>query len=88
MQGLWGADLGYKIDGYQCSLQFWLRGVVFKEQPAVREHENDFDSKFKSNPLESYPQWHILIRDFEHLVISEINIDFFTLSIWSFRKST
>jgi len=35
VQGLWGADLGYKVDGYQCSLQFWLRGGGFKEQPGV-----------------------------------------------------
>ena len=26
VQGLWGADLGCMADGYQCSLQFWLRG--------------------------------------------------------------
>ena len=35
VQGLWGADLGYKIDGYRCSLQFWLRGGGFKEEPGV-----------------------------------------------------
>jgi len=31
VQGLWGADLGYMANGYQCPLQFWLRGGGFKE---------------------------------------------------------
>ena len=37
VQGLKGADLGYKVNGYQCSLQFRLRGGGFKEQPGVIE---------------------------------------------------
>ena len=35
MQGLWSADLGCMANGYQCSLQFGLRGGGFKEQPGV-----------------------------------------------------
>ena len=35
IQGLWGADLGYKVNDYHCSLQFRLRGGWFKEQPCV-----------------------------------------------------
>ena len=35
VQGLWGADLGYMANGYQCPLQFWLRGGGFQEQPGV-----------------------------------------------------
>jgi len=35
IQGPWGADLGYKVNGYQWSVQFWLRGGGFKEQPGV-----------------------------------------------------
>ena len=35
MQGLGAADLVYKVNGYQCSLQFRLRGGGFKEQSGV-----------------------------------------------------
>ena len=35
VQGLGGADLGYKVNGYQFSQLFRLRGGGFKEQPGV-----------------------------------------------------
>jgi len=35
VQGLKGADLGYKVNDYHCSLQFGLRGGWFQEQPYV-----------------------------------------------------
>ena len=35
VQGLWGPNLGCMANGYQCSLQFWLRGGGLKEKPCV-----------------------------------------------------
>jgi len=35
VQGLWGADLRCMANGYQCLLQFWLRGGGLKEKPGV-----------------------------------------------------
>ena len=35
VQGLKGAVLGYKVNGYHCSQHFRLRGGWFKEQPCV-----------------------------------------------------
>ena len=35
VQGLWGPDLGYMANVYQCSLQLWLGCVGLKEQSCV-----------------------------------------------------